>query len=147
MRKTLYLKFLLAYLIFGFFGFMVVATFVNNMTMEHLKREKADALYKEATLIANTYASDLYNNTTSLDTVKKQIDALDTYLGARLWIINPSGRMVLDSRTPVDVENETVITGFDPTVTGSSYYTVGNFLTALQRNSSAYSHRLLRPTR
>ena len=127
MRKTLYLKFLLAYLIFGFFGFMVVATFVNNMTMEHLKREKADALYKEATLIANTYASDLYNNTTSLDTVKKQIDALDTYLGARLWIINPSGRMVLDSRTPVDVENETVITGFDPTVTGSSYYTVGNF--------------------
>ena len=61
MRKTLYLKFLLAYLIFGFFGFMVVATFVNNMTMEHLKREKADALYKEATLIANTYASDLYN--------------------------------------------------------------------------------------
>ena len=51
MRKTLYLKFLLAYLIFGFFGFMVVATFVNNMTMEHLKREKADALYKEATLM------------------------------------------------------------------------------------------------
>ena len=27
MRKTLYLKFLLAYLIFGFFGFLVVATF------------------------------------------------------------------------------------------------------------------------
>ena len=27
MRKTLYLKFLLAYFIFGFFGFVVVATF------------------------------------------------------------------------------------------------------------------------
>lgn len=47
MRKTLYLKFLLAYFIFGFFGFVVVATFVNNMTFEHLKREKSDALYKE----------------------------------------------------------------------------------------------------
>ncbi len=127
MRKTLYLKFLLAYFIFGFFGFIVVATFVNNMTLEHLKREKADALYKEATLIANTYASDLYNNETSLDTVKKQLDALDTYLSASLWIINPSGRMVLDSNSPVDVENETVITGFDPTVTGESYYTIGYF--------------------
>ncbi len=127
MRKTLYLKFLLAYFIFGFFGFIVVATFVNNMTLEHLKREKADALYKEATLIANTYASDLYNNETSLDTVKKQLDALDTYLSASLWIINPSGRMVLDSNSPVDVENETVITGFDPTVTGESYYTTGYF--------------------
>ena len=101
MRKTLYLKFLLAYFIFGFFGFVVVATFVNNMTFEHLKREKSDALYKEATLIANTYASDLYNNETSLDTVKKQLDALDTYLSARLWIINPSGRMVLDSKSPL----------------------------------------------
>ena len=127
MRKTLYLKFILAYFIFGFFGFVVVATFVNSMTMEHLKREKADALYREATLIANTYASDLYNNETSLDTVKKQLDALDTYLSANLWIINPSGRMVLDSQAPVDLENETVISDFDPTITGNSYYTVGNF--------------------
>ena len=127
MRKTLYLKFLLAYFIFGFFGFVTVATFVSSMTMEHLKREKADSLYKEATLIANTYASDLYNNETSLDTVKKQLDALDTYLSATLWIINPSGRMVLNSAAPVDLENETVISGFDPTVTNGSYYTIGNF--------------------
>ena len=127
MRKTLYLKFILAYFIFGFFGFVVVASFVNSMTMEHLKREKADALYREATLIANTYASDLYNNETSLDTVKKQLDALDTYLSANLWIINPSGRMVLDSQAPVDLENEIVISDFNPTITGNSYYTVGNF--------------------
>ena len=127
MRKTLYLKFLLAYFIFGFFGFVIVATFVNNMTLEHLTREKADSLYREATLIANTYAADLYNNETSLDTVKKQLDALDTYLSANLWIINPSGRMILDSKAPVDVENETVISGFDPTITSNSYYTIGNF--------------------
>ncbi len=127
MRKTLYLKFLLAYLIFGIFGFIVVATFVDNMTMEHLKRERADALYKEATLIANTYAADLYDSEASLDTVKKQLDALDTYLSATLWIINPSGRMVLNSQTPLDLENDTVIKGFDPTVTGDSHYTVGNF--------------------
>lgn len=127
MRKTLYLKFLLAYVIFGFFGFVAVATFVSSMTMEHLKREKAEALYKEATLIANSYAADLYDNETSLDTVKKQLDALDTYLSATLWIINPSGRMVLNSKAPLDVENETVISDFDPTVTGGSYYTVGDF--------------------
>ena len=127
MRKTLYLKFLLAYFIFGFFGFVVVGTFVNSMTMEHLTRDKADALYKEATLISNTYASDLYDNETSLDTVKKQLDALDTYLSANLWIINPSGRMILDSQAPLDVESERVIEGFDPTVTANSYYTIGNF--------------------
>jgi len=127
MRRTLYLKFLLAYLIFGFFGFIAVATFVSNMTLEQLKREKADALYKEATLVANTYASDLYNNQASLDTVKAQLDALDTYLSATIWIINPSGRIILDSSAPVDIENPIIVENFDPTITSGSYYAVGNF--------------------
>lgn len=127
MRKTLYLKFLLAYLIFGCFGFLVVATFVSSMTLEHLKREKADSLYKEATLIANTYASDLYNSEVSLEAVKPQLDALSTYLGAEIWIINPSGRMIMTTNAPLDVEHETVVEDFDPTVTSGSYYTVGRF--------------------
>ncbi len=127
MRKTLYLKFCLAYLIFGVFGFIVVATFVSNMTLEHLKREKAEALYKEATLVANTYASDLYNNEISLDTVKKQLDAIDIYLDSTIWIINPSGRLILDSSAPIDVENEIVVENFDPTITTGSYYTTGTF--------------------
>lgn len=127
MKKTLYLKFILAYIIFGVFGFIMVATFASNMTMEQLKREKAEDLYNEATLIANTYASDLYNNEISLDTVNKQLEALDLYLNATIWIINPSGRMVLDSSTPLDVNSEVVIENFDPTITAGSYYTIGTF--------------------
>ena len=105
MRKTLYLKLILAYIIFGLFGFLVVATFVSNMTADHLTKEQADALYREATLIANTYATDLYNSEISLEAVKSQLDALDAYLNATLWIINPSGRMILDSSSPLDLEN------------------------------------------
>lgn len=127
MRKTLYLKLILAYFIFGLFGFVVVATFVSNMLFDQLKKENADSLYREATLVANTYATDLYNNETSLETVKAQLDALDAYLNATIWIINPSGRMILDSSSPVDVENEVVIENFDPTITAGSYYTIGNF--------------------
>lgn len=127
MRKTLYLKFILAYIIFGFFGFIVIATFVPSMTLEHLRREKAEDLYSQATLIANTYASGLYTNETSLDTVKSHVDALSVYLSANIWIINPSGRIVLDSSSPLDVETVAIIEGFDPTDTGSSYYTVGTF--------------------
>lgn len=127
MRKTLYLKFILAYFIFGFFGFVVIATFVSSMTMDNLKKEKADTLYREATLIANTYASDLYNSETTLEAVKGELDALDTYLDATIWIINPSGRMVLDSSAPMDVENEVVIENFDSTITEGSYYIIGDF--------------------
>lgn len=134
MRKTLYLKLLLAYLIFGLFGFVVVATFVSNMTLDHLKKEKADSLYREATLVANTYAADLYNNEATLESVKDQLDALDTYMNATIWIINPSGRMILDSSAPFNVETEIVIENFDPTVTAGSYYTVGNFFNTFEEN-------------
>lgn len=127
MRKTLYLKFIIAYIIFGVFGFLMVATFASSMTLEQLKREKSEALYNVASLIADTYASDLYNNETSLDTVKKQLDAMDVYLNSTLWIINPSGRMIIDSSKPLDVNNEVVIEGFDPTIGAGSYYTTGDF--------------------
>lgn len=127
MRKTLYLKFLLAYLIFGFFGFIVVASFVSNMITDHLTREKAEDLYREATLIANTYANDLYNSQTSLDTVGSQMTALSKYMNATIWIINPSGRMVLDSSTVVAPDDEIVVTAFDPAITAESFYTQGDF--------------------
>lgn len=127
MRKTLYLKFIIAYLIFGFFGFVVVATIISSITTDHVKRQRAESLYREATLIANTYATDLYRNQTSLDTVKNQLDALAAYTGSNIWIVNPSGRMVLDSSAPIDLEKEQIIENFDPTITAGSYYTVGLF--------------------
>lgn len=127
MRKTLYLKFLLAYLIFGFFGFVVVATFVSNMITDQLTRKKVDDLYREATLVANTYANDLYNSQTSLDTVESQLNVLATYTGATVWIINPSGRMVVDSSNPKGYEVENTVEGFDPTITAGSFYAQGDF--------------------
>lgn len=127
MKRTLYLKFVLAYLIFGFFGFIVVATFTSSMTLEHLKRERADALYKEATLVSNSYAADLYNNEITLESVWRQIEAIDTFLNASVWIVNPSGLIVLNSSEPLDIDNPVTIPNFSPTVTGSSFYTVGDF--------------------
>ncbi len=127
MKRTLYWKFLLAYLIFAFFGFLVVANFVSGMTLDQLKKEKAEALYQEAVMIAGSYASDLYNKNISLETVKNQVDALHIYLSSTIWIMNPSGRILVDSDNPLDVDNQIVVERFDPTITGSTYYTVGTF--------------------
>lgn len=134
MRKTLYLKFLLAYLIFGFFGFVVVATFVSNMITDQLTRKKVDDLYREATLVANTYANDLYNSQTSLDTVESQLNVLATYTGATVWIINPSGRMVVDSSNPKGYEVENTVEGFDPTITAGSFYAQGDFFGSFEED-------------
>lgn len=127
MRKTLYLKFVLAYFIFGVFAFITVTIFVPSMTREQLVREKAETLYSEALLIVENYAGGLYTSENSLEEVKVQLDSLAVYLDSTIRIINPSGRLVLDSGAPVNVEDVVMIENFDPTVTQGSYYTVDHF--------------------
>jgi len=135
MKKTLYLKFLLAYLIFGIFGFIVVSTFSPSMVRDHFIKYYAERFYTEANLIANTYASELYNSEISLETVKDQLDALSLYLEASIQIINPSGRVILDTATELNVENVILIENFDPTITGNSYYVTDNFFNTLEKKN------------
>lgn len=125
----MYVKFILAYAIFGVFAFMFTAVFTENLMERQVYSEKAENLAREATLIANDYASGLYSNETSLATVKRQLDAVESYLDAVIWIVNPSGLVVLDSSAPVDVENPRYVTGFDPSVTtvSGTGYCVGRF--------------------
>lgn len=96
------------------------------MTLEHMKRERADSLYKEALLISDSYAADLYNSEITLESVWRQIEAIGTFLDAPIWIVNPSGLIVLDSSSPLEIENPTTIPNFSPTITGNSFYTTGD---------------------
>lgn len=127
MKRTIYLKFLLGYAIFGIFSYLLIATYVPDMLTRYFVQEESSSLYQEAILIADTYASKLYTSEISLDTVKEQIDALTVFLDADIWILNPSGRLVLDSTRPLDVENVQIIEKFDPTKFTGNYYMVGNF--------------------
>ena len=52
MKHSLYLKFILGYLVFGLLGFVVIATFSGSLMHRRLVDEKAEAMYDEANLIA-----------------------------------------------------------------------------------------------
>ena len=104
-----------------------MGSFVSSMITDHLTREKSEDLYREAAIIANTYANDLYNSQASLDTVRLQISALSRYIKSTIWIINPSGRMVLDSSKLLTPDSEIIVENFDPAVTAGTYYTQGDF--------------------
>jgi len=123
-----------AYCIFGFFGFVFITFFVPDVTSKQLINEKSRNLYSEATLISDTYASDLYTKETTLVEVKEQLDFLSVYQGSKIQIINPSGRVILDSSKPLQVEKEVIIENFDSTITGASYYTTGTFFDTFSEN-------------
>ena len=127
MKKTLFLKFILAYVIFGCFGFVVVATFSSSLIDQRVKNETAQSLYSEAAMISQTYASDLYNSEITIESAYHQLKALSTYLSASIWIVNPSGTVLLSSTARPTVDNPKIIPDFSPSITEDSYYTTGDF--------------------
>ena len=126
MKRTLYLKFIIGYVIFGLFSFLTVTLFVPRITREYLINQKAQNLYSEASLIADTYAKGLYSSRTSLETVTLQLDSLSVYMNADIRIISPDGIIILDTAS-TDPDTAEVLPNFDPSSGGSTYYLIGNF--------------------
>lgn len=132
MKKTLYLKLLIAYIIFGFFGFLIVSTFMQEMTLKSQKSHKAKELYEQATYIVDNYAAALYTNENSISTLKSQIDGISRLTNTTIQVVNPSGLIIVDSRYSINVENPTTIDNFDTTIMSGSYYVVGDFFSQFE---------------
>ena len=134
MKKTLYLRIILAYILFGLFGFFSVATIISRLTTEYCVRDKARLLYGEASQISDTYALQLYKSKVSLEEVQAQMEALSSYMDTEIWILNPSGRMVVNSKQAPDPEQETFVEDFDSTITAGNYYTTGTFFDSFEND-------------
>ena len=67
MRKTVYLKFILAYVIFGILSFIMISSYGSSLMTETARHRTSRKMYSEAVKIAQTYASDLYNTDISLE--------------------------------------------------------------------------------
>ena len=134
MKKSLYLKFVLAYVIFGFFSFIVVATFSSSLINERVKSENAESLYAEASMVSKTYAAELYNNEITIESAYHQLHALGTYLSSTIWLVNPSGTVLVNSDKQPDVANPQIIDNFTPSITADSYYTTGDFFGEYEQN-------------
>lgn len=127
MKKTLYWKLLLGYLIFGILGFILVSTVTAEVELHYLEKHTASDLYREATLVANKYAAEYYKNTMTLSDLNNQFEALDTYLSSEIWLINTDGDILVNSGAPVDLSNLERIDSFNATDFGSRYYQIGHF--------------------
>ena len=57
---------------------------------------------------------------------------LDAYLSSTIWIISPSGSIILDSSVPVDIENPVIVECFDPATIAGNYYTVGKYFNSFE---------------
>ena len=123
-RRSLYLKFLLGYLLFGVAGFLAVSTLSARLTESYLIKSRARTLYDEANLIAAAYSGVYDGKALPLQSAYPQLEAVSTYLRAEIWIMDKNGAIVIDSAHSWDGRT---IPDFDPTATGNRSYTVGSY--------------------
>jgi signal transduction histidine kinase len=62
------------------------------------------------------------------------MESLSYFMDTEIWIINPSGRMVVNSASAPDPEQEIMVEGFDPTVTQKNFYTIGTFFDSFEED-------------
>ncbi len=132
MKRTLYVRFLISYLIFGGMAFIALFTFTQHAIIDFTERQEARQLYREATLVASKYAAEYTSSRLSLSDFQSQMEALGTYLTADIWIVDSQGRLLVDSSDASVGQNAALsdfsaIADFDAADFGSSYYMTGNF--------------------
>lgn len=86
------------------FGFIFLALFLalNTFGIKHIEKqiinERVGVLYQEAQTITSEYLSNYYDNTTSLLNMRTQLEIVDTFLDARIWVVSKTGQIIVDTR-------------------------------------------------
>ena len=127
MRRTLYRKLILIYVILAIAGFTLISTVGSRMVEDSLVSSASTSLYREATQIASKQGDLYYHSERSLTDLYNSLSALASYHNSQIWLISADGEILLNTAAAPDEENPEIIDGFDPVALGSEYYSTGTF--------------------
>ena len=126
MRSTLYLKFVIVYIILGFLTFFTVATLNSELFEQYLLKEESSKLHRQAILLADDYLVNYFTDDLTLYDVHVQLDAMSDYMDASAWFVDPQGTLLTSAsyeKAPLPPQQ---ISDFDPAECGNSSYLLGN---------------------
>lgn len=134
MKRTLYLKFLSGYLVFGILGFILVSTVTHHGLRNQVEASEARTLYTECTEIASRYALNYYNGSLELSDLHCQLETISRYMNTQIKVIDVSGRIIIDSANAQALHQDMKIEGFTISDFGSSYYVINRFYQTFREN-------------
>ena len=122
MKRSLYIMFFLAWLVFGLAGFVIVSLVSSRLTYNRSLRNTANRLYAQARQISTDY-SQIYTGGKLSAGMQTQLQGLGHYTEERIWFIHTDGTISYDSAGQM---TDHVIQDFDP-ATPPSFYRTGRF--------------------
>lgn len=127
MKSTLYLKFIILYIIFGFLSLFAVATLSSGLVKTPLERKIASDIYQEASMIASDYLPQYFSERLTLNNVQLQLSGIETQLHASVWFVDQDGEMIASAHSDGYPSAPDTVEDFDPAEGGSSRYQIGSY--------------------
>ena len=126
MKKTMHLKCIIIYIIFGFLSIFVTAILTSQLLLKYFTDEEAKSLYRNASSVTSEYLPEYFKGNITHSELKIQLEGMRSSLNADIWFVKEDGIMISSaalSRTHVPGKIE----DFDPAETGGKPYIVGNY--------------------
>ena len=127
MKSTLYIKFILLYIILGFLSIFTVASLSSTLTTHYLESSISGNMYQSANLLASNYLPDYFSKTITLADVYTQLNGMSDYLNSDIWFVDNEGSLLASANSgdvsyaPSQIEN------FDPAESGSDRSQTGDY--------------------
>jgi signal transduction histidine kinase len=109
MKKTLWSRLIVCYLIAGVMVFLLLNKYGMDLLEERLKSEITNQLIEEADLISSEYMANFYSEELSLNNLTLQLKSIETFLDIRVWIVNTDGDIIADSSRAGNATGKNII--------------------------------------
>ncbi len=143
MKSTLYLKFLLIYLIFGFISIFTVATLSAELVENHLENKEINNLNQQVNILGSSYLPAYFNDDLAFNSeltsqLKVLLQSMRTSLNASVWFVDSDGNIIAYSTTSTSDIPPDTIEYFNPVESGSNSYLHGNYHGYLNEESFTF---------
>ena len=127
MRSTLYLKFAIIYIVFGFLSLFTVATLTENLVSTPVFNKVSESMYREATMVADDYLPGYFSETLSVSDTQMILSGISTQLDAAVWFVSRDGTMITSAHANEYPSAPASIEDFDPAESGSAKSQTGDY--------------------
>ena len=127
MKLSLSLKFVLTYIVLGIVGFVLLNTEGIRILDRYVVSNESSRLYTSAVSLSSTKVIRSYQDEESLESAYEMLQTVAATEQVDIMIIDSQGQLVLDTSTPLADTRSDALTGFDPTASKNSYYTIDDY--------------------
>ena len=131
MKRTLFLKLLGSYLFFTLFALLLLGTFTQTIAENYLKKNQAEKLYRESTIMASNIRKDV-SSPEGIPDIQDELKIVAGYMGAEIWIMDNQKNLLIDSSDAnvyylASHQKPRTLDSFNVADFGNAYYQVGTF--------------------